>query len=83
MVAEPASEGGPNLRREPSSDAWSEPGVLVASEPLSVMMKGKPEVRTSAYPSEERWVPVEKRDDTLAEERSGRVPNECALRVCL
>lgn len=38
-------------------------------------------MRTSAYPSEERWVPLESRADTLADETSGRVPNECAFRV--
>nr|CDI51567.1 uncharacterized protein BN887_06027 [Melanopsichium pennsylvanicum 4] len=82
-MAEPASDAPLDLRREPNSDASSEPGVAVASDPLSGMMNGKPDVRTSAYPSEERWVPEEKREDTLTDERSGKVPNECAFRVCL
>lgn len=83
IVAEPASESASNLCREANSDTCSEAGELDASVSVSGMMKGNPEVRTSAYPSEERWVLEETRDDTLTGETLGMDPNECALRLCL
>lgn len=55
--------------------------MFVASDPLSGMMKGKPAVLTSASPSDERWVPFEMREDTLAVKKSGRFPNESAFLV--
>ena len=73
-----------NVRREPSSEPGVfVAGVVVASEPLSGIIKGKPKVRTSAYASERRRVLLETRDNTLTKRRSEKFPNECALRLCL
>lgn len=82
MLAEPASDPALNLRSDPISDASSVPGVCVASDPLSGMMKGKPEARTWAYSSEQPSLPMEG-GDTVADRRSGMVPDECTLRACL
>lgn len=79
MPAEPGSAVTVNLRREPMSVESSVPGVWAGSDSLSGMMKGKPEVRTWAYPSEQAWAALES-GNTMADKQLGMFPNEWKLR---